>query len=211
MDDDEAKTEQRYPLSTAKMSKTPSWIMLGFLLGAGFVIALPPLRKKTVVEPPAFKMADTPLATAPTKPPELTTIEDVFAVWGKHAQWTDGVTEVALANEQDGAFTRFYEVRRTGSIDYFRTIPRLTRRVITRGKPMPECPLQFTETEEEYQEWRQHGRVERGPERNLRPVLDVQRTQRALPEIESSKIAPPVLERITPAFEIPATEPAPKK
>jgi hypothetical protein len=207
MDDDEPKSEQRYPLAAAKMSKTPSWIMLGFLLGAAFVYGL---RKKTVVEPPTLRIADTPVATAPAKPPQLTTIEDVFAVWGKHAQWTDDVTEVVLANEHDGAFTRFYEVRRVGPNFYFRTIPRLTRRVISRGKPVPECPLQFTETEEEYQEWRQHGRVERGPERNLRPVTEVQRTERVLPQFEGGKITPPVLDRIVPPFQAPPSGAPPK-
>ena len=37
MDEDTPKPEKRYPLPASKLSKTPSWIMLGFLLGAIFV------------------------------------------------------------------------------------------------------------------------------------------------------------------------------
>src|SRR5688572_30717624 len=99
MDDDERKAEQRYPLSTSKMSKTPSWIMLGFLLGAAFVAALPPLRKRQPAPPPeasGFKAAEPAKKREPREPPQLTTIEAVFATWGKHAVWADDVTEVAL-------------------------------------------------------------------------------------------------------------------
>ena len=47
MDDKEPKPEKHYPISTAKMSKTPSWIMLGFLLAAAFVRLLSPLLHDT--------------------------------------------------------------------------------------------------------------------------------------------------------------------
>ncbi|MGH7943807.1 MAG: hypothetical protein ACREH8_05410 [Opitutaceae bacterium] len=165
MEDDESKAGKRYPLSASKMSKTPSWIMLGFLLGAVFVAALPPLRRKPAPEPVVFKATEPPAAPAPREPPQLTTIEAVFEVWGKHAVWSDDVTEVALWNDRDKAYTDCFEVRRFGSIHYYRTIPRLTRRVISRGKPIPESPLRFTETEEQYREWLNYGRSERPIER----------------------------------------------
>ena len=47
--DDEPKPERNYPLGGSQLSKTPSWIGLGFLLGVAFVVALP---KKT--PPPAI-------------------------------------------------------------------------------------------------------------------------------------------------------------
>jgi len=166
MEDDEPKPEKRYPLSASKMSKTPSWIMLGFLLGALFVAALPPLGRKPAPEPTAFKAVEPPPPRTPREPPALTTIEDVFAIWGQHAVWSDDITEVALWNDRDKAFADFYEVRRIGEIQYFRTIPKLTRRIIERGKPIPESPLKFTETEEQYREWRQYGRTERPAERD---------------------------------------------
>jgi hypothetical protein len=166
MEDDEPKPEKRYPLSASKMSKTPSWIMLGFLLGAIFVAALPPLRKIPAPESTAFKAVESPPPRSPRDPPQLTTIEAVFAVWGQHAVWSDDVTEVALWNDRDKAFSDCYEVRRFGDIPYFRTIPKLTRRVIARGKPIPESPLLFTETEEQYREWLNYGRSERPVERH---------------------------------------------
>lgn len=166
MEDDEPRSEKRYPLSASKMSKTPSWIMLGFLLGAIFVAALPPLRKKPAPEGTTFRVAETPQPRPPREPPQLTTIEAVFAVWGQYAVWSDDVTEVALWSDHDKAFTDFYEIRRFGDISYFRTIPKLTRRVIGRGKPIPESPLKFTETEEQYREWLNFGRSERPVERD---------------------------------------------
>ena len=161
MEDDEPKPEKGYPISTAKMSKTPSWVMLGFLLGAVFVAALPPLRKKPAPETVAFRAVEPQKPVGPQEPARLTTIEDVFATFGTEAVWSDDLTEVALWNVNEKAFTDFYEVKRAGGTYYFRTIPRLTRRIIERGKPKPESPLQFTETEEQYREWHKYGRSER--------------------------------------------------
>ena len=164
MDDDEPKPEKQYPVSASKMSKTPSWIMLGFLLGAVFVAALPPMRKKSAPpEKTVLKSVEPPRPTAPREPPQLTTIEAVFEMWGKNAVWSDDVTEVALWNDRDKAYSDYYEVRRFGDVYYFRTIPHLTRRIIARGKP--ESPLLFTETEEQYREWLTYGRAERAIER----------------------------------------------
>lgn len=206
--DDEPKSEKHYPLSTAKMSKTPSWIMLGFLLGAAFVIALPPLRKKTPTETPAFKAVEAPRPSAPREPAPLTIIEDVFATWGKYAVWSDDVTEVALWNIAEKAFTDFYEVRRVGEGYYFRTIPRLTRRIIARGKPLPDSPLQFTESEEQYREWQNYGRTERPPEREApaRPRAPAQPRVSA-PLEQSVRITAPAL----PPPEFPQAETRPEK
>jgi hypothetical protein len=167
MDEEEPKPERPYPISTAKMSKTPSWIMLGFLLGAAFVAFLPPLRKPAPREPVMLKAIEPARTTERREPPQLTTIEAVFAEWGRHAVWDDDVTEVALWNLKDKAYSDFYEVRRVGDAFYFRTIPQLTRRVVARGKPIPESPLLFTETEEHYREWQKYGRSERPAERDI--------------------------------------------
>jgi hypothetical protein len=162
MDTEPAPPHRPAP-SAASLSKTPSWIMLGFLLGAASVLALWAPWKKP---PPALAAALPPVPAAfeparPRPPPQLTTIEAVFAEWGDRAVWADGTTEVALWSVRDRDFTEFYEVRKFGGTPYFRSLPRLTRRVIARGKPVPECPLQFTETEEQYREWLEHGRKER--------------------------------------------------
>ena len=160
MENDDPAAEKNYPVATAKLSKTPSWIMLGFLLGAAFVVALPPLRKPPPAMPAPAVVTDSE-PPPPRDPPQLTTIEAVFAVEEEYALWTDDVTEVALWNSRDHAFSDFYEVRRIGPARYFRTIPTLTRRIIQHGKPRPASPLQFTQSEEQHREWLEHGRTER--------------------------------------------------
>jgi hypothetical protein len=146
--------------SPPKMSMTPSWVMLGFVLGAVFVWALPPLKKAPPLPPRTPPTISAPPKVA-TTPPQLSTIEAVFYKWGDNAVWHNDTTEVALWNTETETFDDFYEVRRLSGALYFRTIPSLSRRIINRGKPVPECPLQFTETEEQYREWLEHGRSER--------------------------------------------------
>jgi hypothetical protein len=153
----------------ARLSRTPSWVMLGFLLGALVVYAM--MRPRTGAPVPAVPVASTSVPTPEPKreTPALTTVEAVFATWGENAVWHANTTEIALWNSRDRDFTEFYEVRRIGGVNFFRSIPALTRRVIRRGKEIPECPLQFTETEEQYREWKEHGRTERPAEPAPRP------------------------------------------
>lgn len=198
MDDDDLPRRKEYPLSTAKLSKTPSWIMLGFVLGALFVLALPPLRKKAPT--PETVRVEFVRPPAPRESRPLSDIEGVFAVWGEHSTWFNNTTEVALWNSKERAFTDFYEVRRFGDDLYFRSISSLTRRVVTHGKPLPESPLQFTETEEQYREWVEHGRVERPLDPAIRPRAvpsepTTSRTTRSppLPSVPLEKLAPPVV------------------
>lgn len=200
MDDtDDEQPRKTYPLPASKMSKTPSWVMLGFALGAAFVAALPPFgeRKLTAKLEPGPR----PAPAAPAAPREaqpLATIEAVFAEWGEHAVWWDDITEVALWNTATKEFSDYYEVRRFGRTNYFRSIPTLTRRVLTHGKVFPDSPLQFTETEEQYQEWKQHGRVERQIDRDYRPrtqpaAVPRAPTVEAVPPSRAPVLAPPVL------------------
>jgi hypothetical protein len=215
MEDDELKSQKEYPVSTAKMSKTPSWIMLGFLLGAAFVAALPPFRKQPP-ETATFRAVESPKPSTPREPPQLTTIEAVFAEWGRFAVWSDDITEVALWNSQDKAFTDFYEVRRVGGAIYFRTIPQLTRRIIAHGKPLPESPLQFTETEEQYREWLSFGRMERPVDRDARPRPNYTNPAVPAPIDRSLKVIPPALPPpgagpTMPPMEAPAVKDAAKK
>lgn len=182
MDDDEPQKTD--PQSPAKLSKTPSWVMLGFLLGAAFVWALrneepkpaagaaPATRQATAAEP-----ARVALTT-------ITTIEAVFAEWGHYAVWENDLTELALWNSETKRFSEFYEVRRTGDVHYFRSIPKLTRLIIRHGKLLPNSPLQFTETEAQYREWLENGRQER-PEESILPVSPRR------PKI-SSPVSPPI-------------------
>ena len=169
MDEDDLPRRRDYPLSPSKMSKTPSWIMLGFVLGALFVLALPQFRKKAerpdeMTRPPVLEFTK---PSGPRQPQPLTTIEDVFGVWSQYAVWSDDTTEVAFWNKEYQDFTDLFEVRRVGNAVYFRTIPRLTRRILNHGKLPPDSPFRFTETEEQYREWLEHGRAERPVERGF--------------------------------------------
>jgi hypothetical protein len=131
-----------------KPTQVPSWVMLGFALGALFVLALP---KRAAVEPEARAAAEAP-AAKPAKPPPISTIEAVFAVWGKYASWSDDTTEVALWSPETKAYSDCYEVLRMGENNYFRTITRLTRPILDHGV-VEGSPLQFTETVRQREEW----------------------------------------------------------
>jgi hypothetical protein len=187
MEDD---SEYSRPPAKPKLSMTPSWVMLGFVLGALFVVALQPGEKTVAPSPPAPAAPPAP-PTAPLPAPRLTTIEAVFADWGAFAVWDNDLTEVALWNTDQRGFTDFHEVRRVEGTFYFRTIPRLTRRIVNRGKPQPEsCPLQFTETEEHYREWLEHGRTERRPQTRSVPPRPVSAALPAAPTIEAVVASP---------------------
>lgn len=163
------------------MSKVPSWISLGFVLGAFFVWALPrPPPKPPAVVPLQIAAPERP----PPAPTRLTTIEAVFAAWGDYAMWQDDLTEIAFWNPETESFSEFYEVKRNNGAFYFRSIPKLTRRVIRHGKPPPpECPLQFTETLQQYNDWRENDRYERPPP----PALPREAPKIAPPSIPSEK------------------------
>lgn len=182
--------------SIRELSKTPSWVMLGFIIGALFVLALP----RPVPVPQANFVARQPSPKpVPTGPRLLTTIEAVFAQWHEYAVWSNDRTQVALWNSAVGDFAECYEVLRDGGKYYFRSIPQLTNRVLRHGKKPPaECPLLFTETEQQYQDWRQYDRYER-PAADLRPKLGVPPANVTPPQpsVEPGSITPqpPALER----------------
>lgn len=208
MDDD---TPKHRP-SVSQLSKTPSWVMLGFILGALVVWTLP--RK----EPPARTIVVQAVPSKPAVPiesPLLTTVEAVFARWSDYAVWDHDLTQIAMWNSSVGEFAEYYEVLRTGGSYYFRSIPDLTHRVIRHGKPVPtECPLRFTETEEQYREWREQGRYERPPERT--GVLPPRPTRvTPTPKVDMQPMTPiqPAVEmRSDPAqVEKPVIEPPPSK
>lgn len=141
-----------YPPSVSRLSKTPSWVTLGFVLGALFVWALPRVEK--AVAPAPGKTVTVQLLR-----PKLTDIEAVFAEWSHLAVWENDVTEVALWDVDKRSYAICYEVLRNGEKFYFRSIPRLTRPVLKHGLSGP-APLQFTETEALRREWLEHGRFE---------------------------------------------------
>jgi hypothetical protein len=139
MDDEDPPAPAR-----TKPSQVPSWISLGFALGALFVMALP---RHAEAPPPAPEPAPAPPAPAP-----MTTVEAVFETWGKYAVWDDDRTQVALWDVQSKAYSDCYEVLRVGDKYYFRSIPSLTRPVLTHGV-VPESPMEFTESEPQRAAW----------------------------------------------------------
>ncbi len=182
--DDELPRRKDYPTSPAGMSKTPSWIMLGFILGALFVAALPPLRKPT---PPAElpRRVEMSKPIAPRQAQPLSTIEAVFDAWSSYAVWSDDTTEVALWNAEYRDFSDFYEVRRVGLVYYFRSLTALTRPIFMPTNLPPDSPLRFTETEE-----RRRDRLVRGETGDLRRAFEGPPPTPA-PNLERPIVAPP--------------------
>jgi len=136
-----------------KLSKTPSWIMVGFVLGVLAVLGFQHELRRNEPPAPAGPANERPVPEAPpanvtalTDQPSLAVIEAVFAEWGGYALWEDERTEVALWNSTTGGFTDFFEVVRLAEGYYFRSIPQLTR-PLTEAVPPSEAPLRFTEPE----------------------------------------------------------------
>jgi hypothetical protein len=144
MDEDAPPEAER-----SKPSQVPSWLMLGFALGALSVLALP---KRAEVEQAAAPSPAPAARPAKPAPAGIPTIEAVFTEWDRFAVWSEGTTEVALWSSETSSFSDCYEVRRIGDAYYFRSIPSLTRPVLTHGVA-PNSPLEFTETLQQRQEW----------------------------------------------------------
>jgi len=143
----EIKSDQ----GSAELSKVPSWILLGFLIGAAFVFLL---RREfilggdaaaaTLVEPTPTVPVDRPTSlTARKGEPSLSAIEALWTAWGDHAVWMGELSEVAMWNTQSLAFSDYVEVTRRGESYFFRSIPKLTRPIVDRGLGI-KAPIQFT-------------------------------------------------------------------
>ncbi len=149
------ETENSPAVPHARLSKTPSWITLGFVLGVLFVLALPRDEKKAAINSsPAVSARLVQLER-----PKLTEVEAVFAEWERFAVWKNNLTQVALWDTEKHSYSIYYEVLRQDEERYCRSIPALTRPLITRGVPA-DAPLQFTETEESRRAWIEHGQFE---------------------------------------------------
>jgi len=178
------------PPSPSQLSKIPSWISLGFVLGALFVWALPTPEQEA---PPAANRDAAPPSppAARTTPPPLSDIEVVFAVWGHDAVWENDLSEVALWDTETRSFSRFYEVLRNGDRQYFRSIDRLTRPILTHGV-REDGPLRFTETEAMRAAWLREKREEdwkmireTNPLRRTEPRVVPTPTRRDAPRVEA--------------------------
>lgn len=138
------------PTSPSGLSKTPSWISLGFILGVIFVWFLPKPAPE-VVEVATRNESPPPLVATLTKP-DFSELEAVFADWDKYAIWENDTTEVALWDIDTSQYARFYEVLRSGNQYYYRSIAGLNRPLLTHGVPV-NAPLLFTEPQARRDEW----------------------------------------------------------
>jgi hypothetical protein len=142
--------DEEAPAPPAKPSQIPSWVTLGFVLGALFVLAWP---RRTSDEAEARPRTDAPAPRTLAAPaPRLATIDAVFQAWGGGAVWSDGTTEVALWSPETKSYSDFSEVVKVDGEFYYRPIPALTRPILTHGI-LENSPLEFTETELQRQEW----------------------------------------------------------
>ena len=119
---------------------------------------------------------------------------------------------MALWTSDTKEYSDYFEVLRYADRNYFRSIPTLTRRIITRGPALPNCPLQFTETEEQYRTWRETGRTTRpfGDHRPLSAFEPAAAEGPKPPTIARPDMTPPKFDAIVP-FEPPAIKPAEAK
>jgi hypothetical protein len=191
MDDDEQRPAKKYPISISKLSKTPSWIMLGFVLGALFVIALPPIGDDKA-PPPSPVPAEPPKPAIPAVP-QVTEIQAVFEDprWEGFAVWTNDVTEVALWNRDTREFSDFFEVRRLAGANYYRSIPALTWRIMNSKNLPQECPLRFGAPKEMFPDASQRAPVERAWKPQPQPMPATK-----LPSVEMPKQPAPTLPKI---------------
>lgn len=139
------------------LSKTPSWIMLGVVIGAIVGTAAQTQWQKRegarlAAEQQAAAQVKPEPPPAPKPPPQhlpLSEMEAVFEKWGEGAVWVHDVTQVAFWNPVTNQYTEYVEILRNGEDLYFRSLPKLTRPLIS-DPADPNAPLRLTETEEEH-------------------------------------------------------------
>lgn len=185
----------RKPLG--KLSSTPSWVMFGFVLGALFVWLLPsreggkpltqPQAAPSAVQPsPSSDVASAPQVAKPQAKPaparraRLSDVEAIFAAYGEYAVWDGNRTEIAVWNAEKKSYADFYEVLRVDDVLYFRSIPQLTRPLLTHGT-RSDLPLLYTESQEMRERWletrRQLVPARPRPPEVTSPKIDVDREE----------------------------------
>jgi hypothetical protein len=136
------------------LSKTPSWVMLGVLIGGviGYTAkthwdnrSRAEAEAAAAVERARPTPTPTPLPPPPSKA-SLTDLEAVFQRWQARAVWRNDVTEVAFWDPASNQFSEYVEILRNGDDYYFRSIPHLTRPFSEETMPK-EAPLRFTDPE----------------------------------------------------------------
>lgn len=127
------------PASRPKPSKIPSWIMLGFLMGALFVWALPRPRPASPAPAPV-----TPVISAPASAthPRFSDLEASFLEWQQYALLSGERGYVVMWDAESRSFRDCYEVLRRSDEFFFRSVPR-PRNLRAREDVPANSPLQF--------------------------------------------------------------------
>ena len=141
------------PVDRRKLSTIPSWVMLGFVLGALVMFGYRSRSSPTEApeQPPAAVQAEEPApgearnSYAYEDQPSFSVVEALFEQYRSYAFWEDERTEIAIWNTRTLDFTDCFELLRGEHGTYYRSIPRLTRLPLP-GYGPPNCPVLFTET-----------------------------------------------------------------
>lgn len=128
-----------------KPSMAPSWVLLGFGIGVLFIWMLP--RSET---PAAAGLEPAPAPVARSAP-QIAVIEAVFAEWGAPPRGRTTSRKSRSGAVKQAVIRSASRSSAPGNV-FFRSIPRLTRPVLTRGV-RDNSPLQFTESEAQRAEW----------------------------------------------------------
>jgi hypothetical protein len=141
------------PIPREKLSRTPSWIMVGFVLGCIFAyVAEGELEKRRpgpAAEAAAPSRAVSPVAISETPPAMRLSQNEVDAMFrqvAENAVWENDLTQIAVWNPRTRKFSDLVEVMRSGDYFYYRPMSRLTRPLIT-AEAGPGVLVLFTETE----------------------------------------------------------------
>ncbi|MGC4074531.1 MAG: hypothetical protein QM760_18935 [Nibricoccus sp.] len=143
------------PVPREKLSKTPSWIMVGFVIGCVFAyIVNREVERRgqgTVPGPVASsRPAPAPAPAVPETPPAMrlsqNEVDAMFHQVSENAVWENDLTQIAVWNPLTKKFSDLVEVMRSGEYFYYRPLTHLTRPLIT-AEAGEGVLILFTETE----------------------------------------------------------------
>lgn len=140
------------PVPKEKLSKTPSWIMVGFVVGCLFAYVAD--REMEKRRPASAPLPAPVVQSAPVAPPETppsmrlsqNEVDAMFRQVFENAAWENDLTQIAVWNPLTQKFSDLVEVMRSGEYFYYRPLTRLTRPLITAEADSGVLIL-FTETD----------------------------------------------------------------
>lgn len=139
------------PTPKEKLSRTPSWIMVGFVIGCVFAyVANREVEKRRSPAPRSEPAAQSAPVAPPETPPSMrlsqNEVDAIFRQVFENAVWENDLTQIAVWNPLTKKFSDLVEVMRSGEYFYYRPLTKLTRPLITAEAESGVLVL-FTETE----------------------------------------------------------------